>query len=130
MLQTEPSAAMRVGGDLAQRFLLRTGAGESGEPRRDATIRRVASGPPTVWKPAAEGAVAARGSGDQPQTCCPAAGVDGDRSGLSQAQPEPTRAGASDLPLLVGRAANQRSGPGLVQRYYLRADGQWVHVFG
>src|SRR5260370_2740603 len=111
MLQIESSAAVRVGRDLTQRVLLPTGAGESGEPRSDATIGRVASGTSVVWKPAADSAVAARGSGDQPQTCRAAAGVDGDRSGLSQAQPEPTRAGASDLPRPVGTAANQRSGP-------------------
>ena len=37
---------MRVGGDLAQRVLLRARAGERGEPGPDAAVGRVASGPP------------------------------------------------------------------------------------
>src|SRR5206468_2784354 len=56
--------------------------------------------------------------------------VNGPGGRLSQTQPEPTGRRAPDLSLPLGRAANQRSGPGLVQRHHLRADGLRVHVSG
>src|ERR1035437_796925 len=130
MPSTEPPAAMRVGRDFAQRVLLRTGAGERGEPRLDAAAGRVASGISGLWEPATDGAFAARGSGGQPQARGAATGVDGGGSGLSQAQPEPTRRRASDLSLPFGRAGNARSGPGVVQRHHVCANGPRVYVSG
>ena len=61
MPRTEPPAAVRVGWDLAQRLLLRTGAGERGEPGVDAAAGRVASGASGLWQPATDGAVAREG---------------------------------------------------------------------
>src|SRR5438309_5365821 len=130
MARAEPTTAMRAGGDLAQRILLRTGAGEPREPGFDAAVGRVASGTSGLREPALGGAFAARGPGGQPQTGGAAAGVDGAGSGVSQAEPEPARARASDLSLPLGRAGNQRSGPGLVQRHHVCADGLRVHVSG
>ena len=121
---------MRVGWHLAQRVLLRTAAREPGEPGLDAAVGRVASELSGLWQPAAEGAFAAGRPGGQSQTGGAAAGVDGGQSGLSQAQPEPAWARTSDLPLPLGRAGNQRSGPGLVQRHHVCADGLRVHVSG
>src|ERR1035438_9286029 len=97
MPRTEPPAAMRASRDLAQRVLLRTGAGERGEPRLDAAVGRVASGTSGLWEPEAEGAVRARGPGGQSQAGGAAAGVNGGGSSLSQAQPEPARRRAPDL---------------------------------
>src|ERR1035441_4904579 len=130
MPRTEPPAAMRVGQDLAQWVLLRTAAGEPGESRLDAAAGRVASGTSGLWESAADGAFATRGPGAQSQTGGAATGVDGGASGLSQAQPEPARRRAPDLPLPPGRAGNQWSGPGLVQRHHVCADGLRVHVSG
>src|ERR1035441_4010590 len=121
MPRTEPPAAMRGGRELAQRVLLPTGAGEPGEPGSDAAPGRIAFGTSRLWESATDGAVAARGPGGQSQTSGAAPGVDGGGSGLSQAQPEPTRRRASDLSLPLGRAGNQRSGPSLVQRQIGRA---------
>src|SRR5208282_4978413 len=104
--RTESPAAMRVGRRLAQWVLLRTGAGERGESRFDAAVGRVASGISGLWEPAVEGAFGARGPGGQSQTGGAAPGVDGGGSGLSQTPPEPTRRGASDLSLPLGRAGN------------------------
>ena len=60
---TEPTAAMRVGRHFAQRVLLRTGAGERGEPRLDAAVGRAASGASGLWEPATDGAVACERAG-------------------------------------------------------------------
>src|ERR1051326_7257674 len=130
MPETELTTAMRVGRYLAQRVLLRAGAGERGEPGTDAAVGRAASGISCVWEPTTDGAVATRGPAGQPQASGAAPGVDGARSGLSQAQPEPARRGPPDLSLPLGRPGNQRSGPGLVQRHHVRADGLRVHVSG
>src|ERR1035438_5778420 len=93
MPRTELRAAMRVGRDFAQRLLLRTGAGEPGEPRPDAAVRRAAPGASGLWEPATDGAFGARGPGGQPQTGGAAVEVDGGGGGLSQAQPEPAQIG-------------------------------------
>src|SRR5204863_831428 len=114
MPRTEPPAAMRVDGYFAQRVLLRTGAREPGEPRLDATAGRVAPGTSSLWKSAIDGGVASRRPGGQSQTGSPFIAVDGSGNDLSQAQPEPARRRTSDLSLPLGRAGNQRSGPGLV----------------
>src|SRR6266571_5492729 len=127
---TEPTSAMRVGRDLTERVLLRAGAGESGELGLDASVGRIASKTSGLWESEANSYPSPRRPGGQPQARGAAAGVDGIRSRLSQAQPEPTWRRAPDLPVPLGRAGNQRSGPSLVQRHHLRADGQWVHVFG
>src|ERR671923_878990 len=116
MPRTEPSATMRVDRHFTERVLLRTGVGERGEPRLDASVGRVTSGTSRVWKPATDGGVAPRGPGDQSQTSGAFIAVDGSGSDLSQAQPEPTGRGASDLSVSLRRAGNQRSGPSLVQR--------------
>src|SRR5438477_9720589 len=110
MPRTEPAAAMRVDWHLAQRLLLRAGARKPGEPRVDATVGRAASGTSGVWEPALDGGVA---PGGQSQTGGATAGVNGGGGHLSQAKPEPTGRRAPDLSLPLGRAANQRSGPGL-----------------
>ena len=121
---------MRVGGDLTQWVLLRIGAGESGEFGLDAPVGRVTSQASGVWESAASSDAAPRRSGSQPQASSTAAGIDGLRSRLSQTQSEPAWRRAPDLSVPAERAGNQRSGPGLVQRHHLRADGSWVHVFG
>src|SRR5438128_1046002 len=113
MPASESESAMRVGRHLAQQVLLRTGAGKPGEPGLDAPVGRVASETSGLWEPAPESVVAARGPGGQPQACGTIAEADGGGGGLSQAQLEPARSGAPDLSLPLGRAGNQRSGPGL-----------------
>src|SRR3990172_761343 len=99
MPSTEPPAAMRADGYFAQRVLLRTGAGESGEPRLDATVGRVAPGTSGVWQPAIDGGVAPRRPGGQSQTGRAFVAIDGSGNDLSQAQPEPTGRRTSDLSL-------------------------------
>src|SRR5260370_27752489 len=122
MPTTEPASAMRTGRDLAQRVLLRTGSGERRELGSDASTRRVESGTSVLWQPTFDRVAATRGPTDQPQTRGALIGADGSGSGLSQAQLEPARRRAPDLPLPAGRAGNQRSGSGLVQRHHLCAD--------
>src|ERR1019366_7245836 len=67
MRRTELTTAVRTGGDLAQRVLLRAGAGERGEPGFDAAVGRVASETSGVWEPALDGGVAAGRLGGQSQ---------------------------------------------------------------
>src|SRR5208283_3878185 len=116
MPRTEPPAAMRADRYFTQRVLLRTGAGEPGEPGLDAPAGRVASGASSLWKPAIERGVAPRRPSGQSQAGSAFIAVDGSGNDLSQAQPEPAGRRTSDLSLPLGRAGNQRSGPGLVQR--------------
>ena len=130
MRRTELTTAVRTGGDLAQRVLLRAGAGERGESGVDAAVGRVASGTSGVWESAFDCGVAAGRPGGQSQARGATAAVDGGGGGVSQAVVEFTRGGTADLSLPVGRAGNQRSGSGVVQRHYVRADGRRVHVSG
>src|SRR5271168_1854096 len=106
MSRTEPAAAMRVDGPLAERLLLRTGSRKRGEPGVDASARRIESGASGVWQPAVGGPVGARRMDHQSQAGGPAAAADGCGSGLSQAPIEPAWRRAPDLPVPVGRAGN------------------------
>src|ERR1035438_10507742 len=115
MHRTEPAAAMRIGGPLAEWLLLRTGSRKRGEPGVDAPARRVKLGTSGVWQSAVEGAIGARGIGRQSQAGGSAAAVDGGGGGLSQAPIEPAWRRAPDLPVPVGRAGNHGSGSGVVQ---------------
>src|SRR5216683_913941 len=130
MPRTELTAAMRVDGDLAQWVLLRTGAGERREPGLDAAVGRIAFGLSRLWEPAFDGALATGGLGGKPQACGQTAAGDGGAGGVPQALAERTGRRASDLSLPAGRPGNHRSGPGVVQRHHLCADGLRVHVFG
>src|ERR1035437_6728410 len=130
MHRTELTTAVRTGGDLAQRVLLRAGAGERGESGFDAAVGRVASETSGVWEPALDGGVATGRLGGQPQASGTTAAADGGGSGVSSTVAEFVRGGTSDLSLPVGRAGNQRSGSGVVQRHHVCADGLWVHVSG
>lgn len=60
MPRTEPAPPMRVGGDFAQRALLRTGAGERSELGVDAAMGRVESGKSVLWQAAFDRAYATR----------------------------------------------------------------------
>ena len=73
MPRAEHPSAVRAGGNLAQRLLLRASARDPGEPGPDAPVGRVAPGLPGVWEPPLEGAPATRRPGDQPQTGGPPA---------------------------------------------------------
>src|ERR1035441_8798760 len=128
MRRTELTTAVRTGGDLAQRGLFRAGAGERGEPGFDAAVGRVASETSGVWEPALDGGVAAGRLGGQSQASGATAAVDGGGGGVSSTVAEFTRGGTSDLSLPVGRAGDQGSGSGVVQRHHVCADGLWVHV--
>src|ERR1039458_2303292 len=130
MSRTESGTAMRIGRHFAQRVLLRTGAGERSESGPDAAVGRVAFGTSGVWQPALDGLVAARGAAGESQARGSVAGVDGRGSHLSQAELESAWRRASDLSVPLGRAGNQRPGPGMVQRHHVCADGPRVHVSG
>jgi transposase len=128
MCKTEHSPTVRTDGDLAERLLLRAAGGELGEPGVDAAAGRIASGLSRLWEPAFKGALGTRSPGDQPQASDQTAAAHGAPGGLSQALSEPTWRRASDLSLPAGRPGNQRSGPGLVQRHHVCADG--LRAFG
>src|SRR5271165_3492663 len=104
MHRTEPAAAMRVGGPLAERLLLRTGSRKRGELDADASARRVESGPSGLWQSAVAGAVGAGRLGGQSQASGATPAADGRGSGLSQASVESARRRAPHLPVPVGRA--------------------------
>src|ERR1700686_5081303 len=106
MPRTEPTPAMRVGRHLAQRLLLRAGARERRESGADAPSRRTEPETSVLWQPATDSVAAARRPVGQSQTGGALAGADGGGSNLSQAQLEPTRRGAPDLSLPLGRAGN------------------------
>src|ERR1035441_6246437 len=99
MCGTEHTTAVRPGGDLAQRILLRAGGGDSGEPGLDAAAGRVAPGTSGVWEPSFDGGVATGRLGGQSQASGATAPVDGGGGGVSEAIAEPAGGGASDLSL-------------------------------
>src|SRR5574341_2468899 len=126
----KPAPTMRTDRDRAQRVLLRARAGDRAEPGVDAAIGRAASGVSGVWQSALDRAAAARRLRSEPEAGATVAAGDGGGGGVSAAGLEPAGSGTPDLPVSVNRRGNQRSGPGVVERHYVCANGLWVHVFG
>jgi hypothetical protein len=127
---TEHSKAVRTGERVTQRVLLRTVSRVGGEPCADALDRRNAPGAAGVWKSPVNGALESGRASGEPQTSGAIAASHGDPSIVSQALAQPTRRGAPKVPVSAQRPGNMRSGPGLVQRHHVCADGQRIHVSG
>ena len=77
MRRTEHTTAVRTGGGLAQRVLLRACGGDPREPGLDAAVGRIAPGTSGIWEPALEGAIATGRPRGQPQAGGPPVAVDG-----------------------------------------------------
>ena len=78
LCRTEQTTAVRTGGGLAPRVLLRARSGDPGEAGVNAAAGRVAPGASGVGEPALEGAVATGRPGGKPQAGGPALAVDGE----------------------------------------------------
>jgi len=130
MCGREHKTAVRVDGNIPERLLLRAGGRERREPRLDASTGRIAHGTSGVWKSPLSRLAGTGRSGDQPKACGSFAACHGSRGDLSPAFIKPADGGASNLSVSAKRLGNHGSGPGLVQRHHLCADGVWIHVFG
>ena len=88
------------------------------------------SGASGVWESTVDGAAGAGRLGGQSQAGGATAAGDGSGGAVSQALAEPAGGGARIYPYLLKGSGDHRSGPGVVQRHHVCADGLWVHVSG
>ncbi len=124
------AAPVRAAGGVPWQLLLPVLSGDRGEPGADAAVGPDAFGPPGLWQPQTDRAVAPGGFDHQSQTGGAAAAVDGDRGDLRQAQDESAGDGAPDLSVSVTQFGSDGTGSGLVFGHYVCAYGNWVYVFG
>lgn len=130
MPRIEHPSAVRVGGPVPQRLLLRAQSGDAGESGPDAAAGRAPPEAPGLWEPTANRMAAAGGAGAEPQAGGAVAADHGHRGHLPAAFTEPSPGRASDLSVSVGRLGNHGSGPGVVCGHHLCAHGLWLHVSG
>src|SRR5262249_26701832 len=113
----ECPAAVRTARRASLELLSPPAAGERGEPESAPTARRVVLGLPVFRQPS-DGCPA----GGQPQAHPAADAHSGDRSALSETQPEPPGSGSQNLPVPAARCLHRTAQPSLEYRYYVPSD--------
>src|SRR5438552_379446 len=121
----ERPAAMRAAGVTTLDLLLPAAAGERRESTSTPQARRALYGLP-VLRQSSHG----RHAGGRPQTH-PAADADsGNRSPLSETEPEPSGTRTRDLPVPAARRRDRTAQPGLEHRYYIPSDAWRLPLLG
>src|SRR5712691_6961415 len=99
-------------------MVLRSGAGDGGEPGADAADRRAVPGDAVLWQSADDGLAAASRRGDQSQAGAAADAADGIGGDLSEAADD-SDSGMSQVSLLAAQRGNNAAEPRLERRHHL-----------
>src|SRR5215813_13372007 len=117
----ECPTSMRTVGLAALDLLLPASSGERGELASAAATRRVVHGVSVLWQPSHGGH-----AGGQSQADPAPHAASGNRSSLSETQPEPSSARPRDLSVLAAGRLDRTAQPGLEHRYYVYSDAGWL----
>jgi hypothetical protein len=129
-LRSQHSAAMRAGRPGALELLLPCGRRSRGKPSLDAFAGRAVHAYAVLRDPADDGMATSQRARGQSQACGAPATAHGLGGHLSEAAPEPGRAGAQDLSVPAPRAGDPPAEPGVEHGHHVHSSPARVCVSG